>query len=296
MKKELTDSYFYHQVDFENSLLPFKRFETQVQNGQPDILFHWHNECEMSYVETGSARYHIDYEYFDSQPGDLIFIRPNATHSIHPIERKEHKTQSILFHLDFLGATHLDQTSLNYLQPLQTDKAKFISRIQPQDPGYEQIKNCFFQILALDLEVDYYELLLKGKLFELFHLLFSFSYVVEKRTDDLYRKNESLRGLIDYIHNHYEENLSMDLLAQQMGYSKAHFMAVFKQHMGISCMEFIIQVRLRAACELLATSMKPIVDIAHQVGFNNLSNFNRQFKKSHHLTPSQYRKQFRKQV
>ncbi len=59
-------------------------------------------------------------------------------------------------------------------------------------------------------------------------------------------------------------------------------------------MEFIIQVRLRAATELLTNTLKPVLEIATEVGFNNLSNFNRQFKQYYHTTPSSYRKQLRK--
>lgn len=81
-----------------------------------------------------------------------------------------------------------------------------------------------------------------------------------------------------------------------MGYSKTHFMAVFKQHAGTSCTEFIIQVRLNKACDLLMNTSDPILEIATAVGFNNLSNFNRQFKRYYELTPSQYRKQLKKRI
>lgn len=296
MKKQLTDQFFQHQIDYDTALLPYKCFLTHVENGLPDILFHWHKEFEIHYVYEGTARYHIDYDFFDSQAGDIILMRPNAMHSIHPIGQNKHKTATLLCHLDMLGYSLLDQTSLLYLQPLQNDVVKFVHRIQPADRGYPEIRECLFTILAIDQEKDrYFELLLKSKLFELFHLLYQHQYILKKQTDDLYRKNERLRGLIDHIHRHYAQALSIEEMAQYMGYSKTHFMAVFKQHTGTSCMEFIIQVRLKEACTLLTTTMKPVLEIANQVGFNNLSNFNRQFKQYYQLTPTQYRKQFRKQ-
>ncbi|HEO6815538.1 TPA: helix-turn-helix transcriptional regulator, partial [Streptococcus agalactiae] len=110
--------------------------------------------------------------------------------------------------------------------------------------------------------------------------------------DDTYRKNERIRDLIDYINNNYQQNLTIEFLADYMGYSKTHFMTVFKQHTGTSCTEFIIQVRLNKASEHLINSTTAIIDIANSVGFNNLSNFNRQFKRYYHTTPRQYRKQF----
>lgn len=67
-------------------------------------------------------------------------------------------------------------------------------------------------------------------------------------------------------------------------------MTIFKQHTGTSCTEFIIQARLNAACEELRNSVTPVLEISTSVGFNNLSNFNRQFKHYYAQTPSQYRK------
>ena len=296
MKQHLTDQFFQHQIDYDNHLLPLKYCHTHVKNGIPDVLFHWHNEFEINYVYQGSARYHIDYNYFDSQAGDIILIRPNAMHSIHPIKDLEHVTDSLVCHLDMLGTPNLDQTSLLYLQPLQNDTLKTHPRVQPHQKGYEKIKETLFAIFELTREQPpYYELLLKSQLFQLLHLLYDHGYVVKKNTDDHYRKNEKLRGLIDHIHHHFQENLTIDQMADYMGYSKTHFMSVFKQQTGTSCMEFVIQVRLREACSLLTSSLKSVLEISNQVGFNNLSNFNRQFKRYYHMTPSHYRKQFRKE-
>lgn len=297
MKDFLKDQEFQQKVTYESQLFAFNFFHTSVRQGQPDILFHWHPELEISYVYEGSASYHIDnFDYFSSQPGDIILMRPNALHSIHPIGDLPHETDSLQFHLDTLGAGLVDRVSLHYLQPLQQDKFQFVPRIQPGDPGYESIKDCLFAIFDTIRQEDrHFELLLKAQFFQLLHLLFFHRHVVKKTTDDMYRKNEQIRDLIEFIQDHYQEDLSIERLADHMGYSKTHFMTVFKQHTGTSCTDFVIQVRLRKACQLLTNTVQPILAIAHAVGFNNLSNFNRQFKHYYQVTPSQYRKE-RKQT
>lgn len=295
MQDHLTDQQFRHDIDYDTQLLPYKFYHTTVVNGVPDILYHWHPEFEINLVYGGTARYHIDYDYFDSQAGDIILIRPNAPHSIHPIDERTHETDSLLFHLDMLGASHLDKTNMLYFQPLQKDFFKCVPRIQSHQPGYEEIRLCLLGIFELvKHQPPYFELPLKSQLFHLFYLLYRHHYIVRKNTDDMYRKNEKLRGLIEYIQQHYAENLTIESLADQMSYSKTHFMAVFKQQTGTSCMDFILQTRLRAATELLTHTLKPVLEIATEVGFNNLSNFNRQFKHYYHMTPSNYRQQFRK--
>lgn len=283
------------KIDESKHLLPYDYYSTVVENGRPDVLFHCHPEVEINYIYEGSARFHIDYDYFNSQAGDIILIRPNGMHSIHPLENQKHVTDTFRFHLDMIGYSIVDQVSLRYLQPLQTSLYKFVPRIQPGMEGYEEIKECLFMIFELSKnEGRHFELLLKSKLNEFLYLLFYYRYVLRKNTDDTYRKNEQIRELIDFINNNYQKNLSIDYLSQFMGYSKTHFMAVFKQHTGSSCTEFIIQVRLNKACDMLINTSNPVLEIATAVGFNNLSNFNRQFKRYYELTPSQYRKQFSK--
>ncbi|MBA2795549.1 AraC family transcriptional regulator [Streptococcus porcinus] len=284
-----------HTNDPQRHLLSYHYFHSEVKHGRPDILFHWHPEMEITYVSEGSARYHIDYDFFNSQSGDIILIRPNGMHSIHPIVQQPHVTDTFQFHLDMIGSSVIDQVSLHYLQPLQNSSHKFVHCIKPHMAGYDQIKRCLLSIFTIAKEENrHFELLLKSRLHEFIYLLYHYRYVIRKHTDDTYRKNEKIRQLIDYINTHYQQELTIDFLANYMGYSKTHFMTVFKQHTGTSCTEFIIQVRLSKACELLINSTRPILDIANEVGFNNLSNFNRQFKGSYLLTPSQYRKKYTK--
>ena len=70
-----------------------------MEDGLPDILFHWHTDMEIIYVHEGQARFHIDTDYFNSEKGDIILIRPNALHSIHPIENTYHYMDAINFQI-----------------------------------------------------------------------------------------------------------------------------------------------------------------------------------------------------
>ena len=124
------------------SLLPYDYYRTVVESGRPDILFHWHPEIEINYIYEGSARFHIDYDYFDSQAGDIILIRPNGMHSIHPLENQTHVMDTFHFHLDMIGHSTVDHVSISYLQPLQSSLYQFVPRIQPGMGGYDEIKRC----------------------------------------------------------------------------------------------------------------------------------------------------------
>lgn len=191
-----------------------------------------------------------------------------------------------------LGQSLVDPLSLRYLQPLQNSNFKFKQCLKPTDEGYSEIKGTLFAIFKIIRQKErHYGILLKSKSEELIYLFYYYRLVERKTSDDHYRKNEKIREIIDYINKHYVETLTIEQLSELMGYSKTHFMTIFKQHTGTSCTEFIIiQDRLNAACEELRNSVKPVLEISTSVGFNNLSNFNRQFKHYYAQTPSQYRK------
>ena len=58
---------FKQEFEENDHLLPYLFYNTIVENGRPDVLFHWHPELEINYVYEGSARYHIDYDFFNSE-------------------------------------------------------------------------------------------------------------------------------------------------------------------------------------------------------------------------------------
>lgn len=274
---------------------PYQYYRTHLTDSQPDTIYHWHEDLELIYVHKGSAHYHINGHHFNSQAGDIIIIQPEHMQSIHPLPHKEQDSETFRIHLDHIGRAIIDEYSQRYLQPLQNGHFELTPLIQVDMPGYQKLKDCLLAIFNLVKEESlYYDILLKSKLHEFLYYLFKYRHVNRHYTDDTYQKYQKLKELIDYINHHYQESLSIPHLADTFGYSRAHFMTVFKQHTGSSCLDFILQVRLNKACELLLQTAMPIQDIASQVDFNNLSNFNRHFKHYLQLTPKQYRKQFNK--
>ena len=79
-------------------------------------------------------------------------------------------------------------------------------------------------------------------------------------------------------------------VASLLDYSESHFMRYFKNTMGTSFIDYLNEYRLTMASRLLVTSDSSILDIANEVGFDNLSYFNRSFKKKYNTTPLRYRK------
>lgn len=98
-----------------------------------------------------------------------------------------------------------------------------------------------------------------------------------------------LRQVLDYIHTHLDRDLSLTELAEVINISSTYFASLFKQAMGISPHQYVIQQRVKQAKLMLLKTDLAIADIALQVGFSSQSHLTQQFKRLTGMTPKQIR-------
>ena len=111
------------------------------------------------------------------------------------------------------------------------------------------------------------------------------------------RKNTQLcHQAIGYIQFHLHAPLTLKILAEHCGVSERHLNKVFKKEIGITLMRFITQCRLESAKSMLRITDERIGDIAKLVGFASSHSFDGSFRRSEKLSPSDYRKQYRRAV
>ncbi|MDC3416010.1 AraC family transcriptional regulator [Aquibacillus salsiterrae] len=93
---------------------------------------------------------------------------------------------------------------------------------------------------------------------------------------------------IDYMVNHYNESMELNELALLAGLSKSHYVRLFKKYTGYSPIEYLTQLRIGKAKELMMVSDYRMKQIAHAVGYNDEFYFSRIFKKHVGVSPSEY--------
>lgn len=98
-----------------------------------------------------------------------------------------------------------------------------------------------------------------------------------------------LKSVLDYIHSHLDDGICLDDLANHVHLSRYHFMRLFKQSIGVSPYQYLIQERIKLAKELLLQQDLRIIDIAYKCGFSSQSHFTKCFKKIAGVTPKLYR-------
>ena len=86
------------------------------------------------------------------------------------------------------------------------------------------------------------------------------------------------------------EKLTIEDMANVSGFSSSHFMKYFKNNMGQSFIDYLNDYRLTMASRMLLASTDAVLMVAQEAGFDNMSYFNRIFKRKFGLTPREYRK------
>jgi transcriptional regulator GlxA family with amidase domain len=98
--------------------------------------------------------------------------------------------------------------------------------------------------------------------------------------------------VIEYLEQNYQSRIYLDEMAGRACMSKRHFHRIFRNATGDSPLDYLIQIRLQKARELLRTTCLPVSDVAYEVGFTDVNHFIKKFKKHLQVTPHKYRMNF----
>lgn len=110
---------------------------------------------------------------------------------------------------------------------------------------------------------------------------------------ELLPADSDLSGALDHIGANFNREVAIPDLAEMCGLSVRQFERKFKEHLKTPPQQYILKMRVHAACDELRRSKKPISDIATDLGFYDQAAFTKQFKKHMGMTPLYYRKEYR---
>ena len=134
-----------------------------------------------------------------------------------------------------------------------------------------------------------YQLAVKGQLFLFLYYAYGRGILFAEKKPGHAR--EKIKGILDYIREHFGEEISIKQAAELCFYSESHFMKYFKQYAGMPFIQYLNDYRLTRAGEYLKMTEENVTQIALKCGFENLSYFNRLFRRKFGVTPRQYREE-----
>ena len=164
----------HENVSHGDILLPVNSYHCIVPDTYTELSLHWHEEMEITLIREGMSDYRVGQEAFRASSGDLILVPPVTLHSAMELPGEIMVSDSLVFHLDYLGASGQDLSASAYLRPLLHGHLKTAVRICENDPDYEAIRDTF--LLAhrcFTNREKFYELHLKDLLLRLLYLLFT---------------------------------------------------------------------------------------------------------------------------
>ena len=276
-RKQHTDSGF-----------PYNTYLCSIPLDFREVPVHWHNEMELIYIKKGVGTVSLDFEAMRVQAGDIIVVAPGRLHGIVQWEQEKMEYENIIFSMELLLPRRADRVSTDYLEPFLAENVQLPKRIAAKDSWYPQAASCIDRADTICRTFPRgYELALKGYLFEFFYVLFT--HAKQSRTGEK-KSLERLKKVIKYVETNYQKRITIAEIASVCGFSESHFMKYFKQTVGVSFLDYLNDYRMTMASRMLLASEDKIIDIARDCGFENLSYFNRCFKKKYGVTPSGYRR------
>jgi len=235
---------------------------------------HAHHFTEILYITRGKGTFIFSHEQVPVKEQDLIIINPHVEHTEKSCHN--HPLEYIAVGIEGFAFTTPDSpeqvTFLNYIE----EKNIYLSYLEQLLEEAESQQNDYELILRNIIEILLLKMLRKKNL----NLEKISSQKISK--DIAFTKN--------FIKQHFREKINLDILAKASHMNKYYLSHSFKKLVGLSPIEYLIDIRIRESKILLETTNYPISDISNIIGFSSQSLFSQAFKRETNMTPSQYRK------
>lgn len=261
----------------------------------PDRFFverHWHPDIELILIRKGSYLCELNLETFRLEEGDMAFINSEELHQLTGLGQ-DTVHDVILFGPDILDFSYPDQWQEQWIRPFLNHDLAFPHTLSRDHPEYPQYAALFSQILqkALAGEDGWY-IHCKLLLLQLFVLAAESGMLLsegqQSHTAGQHRISR-YKTIISYMEEHFHEPITLKHLADAIPCNPQYLCRFFKELAGVSPIQYLIGYRIERACGLLANTSLPILQIAMDCGFDNVSYFIRKFKEIRGCTPKEFR-------
>lgn len=266
----------------------FKRLKSTF-----DFPLHRHKEYELNLVINAPGGRRIVGDSVEVIGDiDLVFVGHNIQHAwfTHECKTEMITEVTIQFHHDLLPDSLLDRNQLTLIRRMFENSARgivfpkeFSERIAPK-------------ILSLDEKTGFTGVI------ELLSILNELSTCADTRLlsnlnfsegpEDTSFQSRRVDRVMDYLMAHFQREISLSEVAAIANMSEVSFCKFFKRRTGLTFVECLLDIRLGHATRLLLNTSQTVSEIAYQCGFNNISNFNRYFKRRKNCTPSMFRESY----
>lgn len=265
------------------------------QDNLDKCSWHYHDYYEISFITEGFGKRIVADSIEEFQPGDLVFLGRNLPHVwIADKETLTPNNRSLemvflqippeLLSLDFFALPELKNIA---------------NALKLSERGVRIVGDTLNQVSSIMLQLPYLDN------FERFLQFFRLMDIIGQsknlvplasvnyKNTHFETKNKRILTIHEYLMKNYRESIDLKQIASMVNMAEGSLCRFFKSIAGITIFEYLNKIKVDLACKLLMDKSLTIFDVAIDSGFNNLSHFNKQFKKVTGVTPNNYRVRFK---
>ncbi len=257
-----------------------------------DYPLHYHEEFELNFIKNAKGVKRVIGDHMeDIDELELVLVGPNLQHTwrTHLCTSTNIQEVTIQFHKDLFGESLLSRNQLNMIRSLmeKAQRGILFSQENARQLSARLLnlgkKKGFDSILELMSILN--DLSLSKDMVVLSNATFNNQEVIKYNS-------RRIEKVMEYINKNYQKSISLQEVAQLTNMAEAAFSRFFKNRSGLTFVETLTDIRLGHATRMLINSTQSISEIAYQCGFNNISNFNRIFKKKKGCSPKEFRESY----
>jgi AraC-like DNA-binding protein len=254
----------YHQ--FDNSKKNF-HYNAYVYGDDVSYNSHFHDSYELIYVIEGALDVAINGSSMELCEHEILLLSPNAVHSF--VIKESSKVWVGVFSSDHIEAFFKKYRSVQFGKFSCGEETEQILRnrlfLQEKPDRYSRIAYLYLVCAACEGSAEYL---------------------------NTHNEQKFMHAVISYISKNLENEISLNGLAEELGYEYHYLSGLFNQCFSVNFKRFLNLYKVERACALLVEDDCNIMSVYKQCGFESMRNFNRVFKEITGYTPSEYKKNF----
>ncbi len=276
-----------------------------IHDAHKEILWHSHEFIEIAFIVDGSASHVFqapNSKKFESRvsKGDIFIINPGEMHTYKMLKDEQIEVINVLFYSNIVDwtlirdAEEMELMDFFYVQPFLPPEARFgnILRLNKEEAvlARQMVENLVYEYknkkanykLLIKLIMTQLIVVLSRMFAEQMNVYSSLGLVKALKVENIHR-------VLGYLERHYSENITLEQLAKISISSERQMTRIFKNITGETIFGYLHKLRIEKAKSLLLVTDNKISDICTAVGFNDISFFNKVFKKIVGVSPKDYR-------
>ena len=249
--------------------------------------YHYHNNFEIYYLCSGERYYFIKDENYHIKKGTLVLINEYDIHCTRNVGNLWHERIVINFDKEFLEEI-IEKLNINLFECFEKNINVIELDLYEQNYIEHLLNNMYIEYTN---KKENYDICLETSIIQL--LIFANRYKKNKisHINNLSAApNKMITNIIAHINNNYADEISLASIAEQFFISPYYFSRTFKKVTNLSFVDYLNNVRIKEAQELLKKTDLSITIIGEKVGFKSTTHFGRTFKKITGISPFEYKK------